>query len=214
MNLLPVGLNVEGRPALVVGGGAVALRKSRMLGRCGAKVLVVSPEVRPEVRKMAAAGRIVWRRRRFSPATTARPGGPALVFACTDDPVINKRIERWAAARGLWVNRADTPKSALHVPAVAQLGGGLQVAIFSGGQSPGYVKYLRKRLERAIGSSVPEELRMLAHLRTLLKKTVDSPARRKRILTRLIETGALARLARRSPRDRKAALKKLAGGQT
>src|SRR3989338_10863615 len=91
MNLLPVGLNVEGRPALVVGGGAVALRKIRMLGRCGAKVLVVSPEVRPEVRKMAAAGRIVWRRRRFSPATTARPGGAAPGFAGPEDALVHKR---------------------------------------------------------------------------------------------------------------------------
>ena len=38
MDFLPVFLNVRERPAVVVGGGAVALRKAELLLRCGARV--------------------------------------------------------------------------------------------------------------------------------------------------------------------------------
>ena len=44
MRYYPLYLDVRDRPCLVVGGGAVATRKTRTLLKAGAQVVVVSPE--------------------------------------------------------------------------------------------------------------------------------------------------------------------------
>ena len=49
MEFLPISWRLQGKSALLVGGGEVALRKGRLLHRSGAKVNVVAPEVCAEL---------------------------------------------------------------------------------------------------------------------------------------------------------------------
>lgn len=207
MEWLPVGLKLSGKRILVVGGGAVALRKIRLLLRCRARVMMVSPDARPELRRLAAARKIVWKKRPYAADVTKSGSGGGLVFVCTDSDETNSRIAREAEEAGLWVNRADCPEgSTAHLPAIAQLGH-LTVAIFSGGRSPAYVKYLRKRIEKILGPTVGVELGLLAEIRKTLQEKVPSQARRKRILTRLIEDRSLETIAGEPKRRREAALR-------
>ena len=60
-----VGLDVAGRPCLVIGGGGEALDKTRRLLGAHADVLVVAPELHPELAELHAAGSIDWRQRRY-----------------------------------------------------------------------------------------------------------------------------------------------------
>ena len=45
MDVLPIFLNIQDKPCLVVGGGSVALRKAELLLNAGATVKVVAPEI-------------------------------------------------------------------------------------------------------------------------------------------------------------------------
>src|SRR2546423_260656 len=92
---LPICLNLEGRRALVVGGGAVGTQKVRDFTGCGAVVTVVSPEVSDYIREEAEAGRITLKQRRYQPGDAA---GAFLVVVATDDPVANARIYEEASA--------------------------------------------------------------------------------------------------------------------
>ena len=74
----PVNLRLEGRPVLLVGGGAVALEKLQELVAAGAVVTVVAPEVRGDVAELAAEVR----RRPFEAGDTA---GFRLVVVATGD---------------------------------------------------------------------------------------------------------------------------------
>ena len=49
MEFLPISWRLQGKSALLVGGGEVALRKGRLLHRSGAQVNVVAPEVCAEL---------------------------------------------------------------------------------------------------------------------------------------------------------------------
>ena len=64
----PVYLHLEGRPVLIVGGGVVAIEKLNSLIPSGAKITVVSPEVRSEVLEWHQAGVISWVQREFQPS--------------------------------------------------------------------------------------------------------------------------------------------------
>ena len=50
-------LSMAGRRAVVVGGGEVALRRVRGLLDADANVVVIAPEVRPELAALAEIGR-------------------------------------------------------------------------------------------------------------------------------------------------------------
>ena len=58
MDFLPVFLNVRERPAVVVGGGAIALRKAELLFRCGARITLVAPQLTVDFAALLASGRV------------------------------------------------------------------------------------------------------------------------------------------------------------
>src|ERR671925_640637 len=114
--LYPVGLIVEGRRVLVVGGGKVAADKVRNLVACGADVHVVAIEIGDEVRALGV--QCDERAYRRGEAADYR-----LVIAATDDPSVNAAVHDDAEAAGVWVNAADDPANCTFtLPAVLRRG--------------------------------------------------------------------------------------------
>ena len=66
MNYLPVFFDLKGQKVLVVGGGAVALRKVSLLERTGALITLVAPQIAPELIERAASGMLQFEFREFS----------------------------------------------------------------------------------------------------------------------------------------------------
>ena len=98
----PLMLDVTGRLVVIVGGGAVAVRKVKGLLAAGAsRVRVVSPAFHDEMPDAAGAERV------YGTYDPAHLDGASLVFAVTDLPKVNERVARDAMERGIWVNRGD-----------------------------------------------------------------------------------------------------------
>ncbi len=125
----PLGLLLDGRKVLVVGGGAVATRRTPALLNAGADVLLVAPEVSPALHGLAEAGRLRWLARRFEPADL---DDAWLVQVAVDDPVAAAQVSDEALRRRIFCVRADdrtqasawTPAVTRHGPVtVAVLGG-------------------------------------------------------------------------------------------
>jgi len=55
MKYLPLFHNLRGSRVLVVGGGEIALRKSRLLADAGALLRVVAPEIETQLRELVVA---------------------------------------------------------------------------------------------------------------------------------------------------------------
>src|SRR5262245_62177907 len=106
MPLFPLFVELEGRPCVVFGGGAVAERKVLALLEAGAVVTVVSPALAPPLAALASAGRIAHVPRCYAAGDLA---GAALAFAATDDGSVNAEVAAEGRARGVWVNAADDP---------------------------------------------------------------------------------------------------------
>ena len=66
MKYLPVGLNIQNKRCVVVGGGAIGTRKVENLLRAGASVHLVSPEASDRAVELARAGKITWTREPLS----------------------------------------------------------------------------------------------------------------------------------------------------
>jgi uroporphyrin-III C-methyltransferase/precorrin-2 dehydrogenase/sirohydrochlorin ferrochelatase len=138
----PVFLSLDGRKAVVVGGGNVALRRTRALLDAGATVTVVAPEVHDDL----AALDVDVARRAFSPADL---DGAWLVLACADDPQVNAVVAAAAEERRIWCSRADDAvSSAAWVPAAAIVDD-VHVAVTAGGD-PRRAMALRDAAARAL----------------------------------------------------------------
>ena len=82
----PLMLDLEGRPCLVVGGGAVATRKVLGLLGSGARVTIVSPALSAPLAQLAAVGSVRWAEGRYASLARADDGRPwAFVVAATDE---------------------------------------------------------------------------------------------------------------------------------
>jgi len=143
MAYYPVCLEMAGRPCLVVGGGTVAERKVNGLLEAGARVTVVSPSATERLLEWARAGRICLTLRDYEADDLA---GHSIVFAGTDDGLINAEVARDARAAGALINAADDPAHCDFIlPAVLRRGE-ITVAVSTGGASPALARAVRDEL--------------------------------------------------------------------
>jgi uroporphyrin-III C-methyltransferase/precorrin-2 dehydrogenase/sirohydrochlorin ferrochelatase len=149
--LLPLFLKLDGRAALVVGGGAMAAVRVRQLVEAGARVTVVAPEVRAEIARDAA----VVRRRPFAPADL--DGAWLAVAAAT--PEVNRAVAAAAEERRIFVNAVDDPSAASAYTAGVVRRGAATVAVSTDGRAPALAGLLRE----ALAAHLPAELEAWVH---------------------------------------------------
>ena len=124
-----LGLRLNGRRVVVVGGGAVATRRIPVLLDAGADIVLVSPAVTASLEDLAAGGRIRWEPRRYADGDCA---GAWLVCACTDDAAVNAAVAAEAERERTWSVRADDAQaSAAWTPASGRADR-VQVGVLSG----------------------------------------------------------------------------------
>jgi uroporphyrin-III C-methyltransferase/precorrin-2 dehydrogenase/sirohydrochlorin ferrochelatase len=151
MTLLPIFLKLDGRPGLLLGAGTVALEKIGSLLKTGVKLRVIAPQARPEVRQLAAEGKLEWIEREFAPSDL---DGNFIVIAATDVPAVNASVYREAVARGIACNSVDDiPNCDFFFGSVVSRGD-LQIAISTAGESPA----VAQRLRREIDEQLPQDL--------------------------------------------------------
>ena len=166
MALFPLFVELDGRPCVVIGGGAVAERKVAALLDAGAVVTVVSPALSPALAGLVADGRIAHVARGY---TSGDLIGVALAFAATDDGAINADVAHEGRLRGVWVNAADDPAHCDAIlPAVVRRGG-VTVAVSTGGASPALARAVRERLERALPQAYGPLVEIAAETRRELR---------------------------------------------
>ena len=94
----PLFIDLNGRRAVVVGGGAIACRRAGVLKAFGAQVTLVAPEWKEPI---AGAS---WPKR---PCESGGWAGAVLAVAATDDRAVNRRVGEEARALGIPVSVAD-----------------------------------------------------------------------------------------------------------
>ena len=165
-------LRLEGRAALVAGGGAVAHRKVAGLLAAGAAVTVVAPKLSPPLAALAADGSITWLAQLATAEVFASLPRALLVFCATDDRAANAAFGKAAKEAGALVNDATTPELCDFFLPAALRDGDLLVTVSTGGASPALARTLKKRL----AAQARENNRsMEAEARAILTSAVRKP---------------------------------------
>lgn len=186
----PLFLDLHGRLAVVVGGGAVAERKIESLVRHGARVVAVAPEASQAIRDLAGRGDIEWRARPFVPQDLE---GALMAFASTDDSTVNAMVAGACRSRGILVNVADDPGLCdFLVPAIVD-SGSIRLAVSTGGRSPALARRLRADLEARIGPAYGQLNDLLGALRepAILSPALPADDDRRRFFESILDSGIL-----------------------
>ncbi len=191
MSDYPICLDIRDRACLVVGGGAVAGRKVRGLLDRGARVRVISPAIRPELKALVQNSRIQWEAR---PYRSGDAQGVFLAFAATDQPEVNQEVACDARAHGVLCNLADNRENSdFTLPAVVRQGP-LQVAISTAGTSPGLARRIRKELQGRFGPEYRRFLTLMGRIRHRLLERETDPQGHKTLFDRLLDSELLERI--------------------
>jgi precorrin-2 dehydrogenase/sirohydrochlorin ferrochelatase len=179
MGFIPIFLQVEAKPCLVIGGGEVAARKARALAAAGASVTVISPQVTPALAAAAQAARISLLRRAYREGDMA---GHHLVYSATNDPELNRHLFEEARRLNILINVADVPDYCSFIAPSVIRRGRLQVAISTAGASPALARNLRERMETWLGEELEVLLEVMAGARDWLKgHEADGAARARKL---------------------------------
>ena len=149
--MLPVVIDLAGRPVTVVGAGAVASRKVAQLLEVGAVVTVIAEELRAALPEGVRTIRL----ERYASGDLA---GAFLVVAATGDHVVDDAIVLEAAARGQLLNVVDDPTRSNFFFTAVHRDGDVVVSVSTSGASPALASWLRDR----IATNLPEGLGALA----------------------------------------------------
>lgn len=166
MEFLPLFHKLRDSQVLVVGGGEIALRKSRLLADAGAVLRVVAPAIDPQLAELVrgSGGQMLDRGYMQSDLD-----GCQLVIAATDDEPLNAQVSADARARCVPVNVVDSPALCTVIfPAIVDRSP-LVVAVSSGGDAPVLARLIRAKLETWIPSTYGELANLAARFRQKVK---------------------------------------------
>lgn len=175
-------LRLDGKKAVVVGGGRVAERKVTGLLGTGAQISVISPEVTDVLRTLAIQGTINWHSRQFDKTDLK---GAFMIFATTNDSQLNQLVKQAAAPHQLIAIADDPEGSDFHVPAHVQRGR-LSIAVSTGGASPILAKKIRGQLEEQFDLSYEEYLEFLFSKRQWILQEIKDISLKNKLLTELV----------------------------
>lgn len=170
----PVFLDLKGRRCLVVGGGSVAERKTRMLLEHNALVTVISPALNQGLQQLAEQGAIQVVPRNFQ-SNDLR--GAFLAIAATDDPITNAAVSDKGRKQRILINVVDDPKvSDFIVPSIVRRGD-ITIAISTAGKSPALARKIRTELDAILPAQYARLLSLVSDVREELAQrqiSVDS----------------------------------------
>ncbi|CAA0119458.1 Siroheme synthase [BD1-7 clade bacterium] len=184
MKYLPLFFDISGRHCLIVGGGAIALRKAKLIAKAGGQINVVAPDILPELTQLAEQSLGSCQFRAYQSTDLADQN---IVVAATNIPDINAAIADDCHARQLPVNVVDNAALCSFVlPSVIDRDP-ITIAVSSGGASPVLTRMLRSRIESLIPSAYGRLATFVGHMRETVKSTFATEGERRRFWESVLE---------------------------
>ena len=167
----PAMLNLNGKRCAVIGGGKVALRKTRTLVAAGANVTVIAPAADENLTALAADGKIKLVLRGYESGDVSNC---FLVVAATDSAALNRQI---AAEAPCLVNVVTEPELGNFSVPAQSTSGRLSFTAFGGGL-PAYTALLARDIAKTYGDDFAEFAEFLHEARTRLQQLDLTPKER------------------------------------
>jgi len=126
-NFMPIAIDVSGKKILLVGGGKFAQHKIILLKRFTNNIIIVGSNISEEIKNSG----LPYNEENYNKKHLE---GIYIVYACTNDRELNRRIRDDAHEQGVIVNVADDPDLCDFVSPAIYLEDNMAVAVSSNGK--------------------------------------------------------------------------------
>lgn len=188
MEFLPLFHNLQDRRCVIVGGGAIALRKIRPLLEAGANIDLIAPDISSAIQQLAATPYTDEERNQIEkyPLTLHQRvfnnddlSGAVLVIAATNIRLLNQQISSQAQKLNIPVNVVDQPEFCTVIfPAIVDRSP-IEIAISSSGKAPVLTRMLRTHLESTIPTGYGKLAELAGRYRQQVKAKISDSLGRK-----------------------------------
>lgn len=179
MAYFPFYIDIEKKNILVVGGGAVALRKVEKLLPFNPVITVVSPEICNEIVKLG----VKTVKRVFADSDL---DGVFCVISATNNSQVNEHIYRLCSEKNIPVNTVDDKERCTFIFPALVKENGITAGITTSGKSPVYAKYVKEQLIQLLENINADTVEVLWKYRAAIKASINNEEERKEIFTRLL----------------------------
>jgi len=182
-----VDLNLRNKTAIVIGGGNEAQKRVNSLLNQECEILVISDSINSQISKLAKSNKIKIRKQKIIDTTFIAKLKPDIVITTTNDKKLNQKIIKVAKKKNILAYSSDNPEeSDFANPAIIDFENIIQIAIFTGGQSPAMSKKLRIKSEilfkKIITKQDISQIKVQKIARNIAKEIIPTQIERKAYL--------------------------------
>ena len=182
MSYFPMMVKLDGKKALIIGGGEEGKKKTQILHDFGAEITLISKDAQKEAIELTSR----YEEREFMDSDITE-GDYDLIVASTDDRELNKRISALANERRIPVNVVDDEELCSFIfPAIVK-DKDVICAVSSGGKSPYITQYIKALLNKVLPKDIGDINDRMGEYRKQAKKEIADAAERRKFLRSRLE---------------------------
>jgi len=182
-----VDLNIQGKTIIVVGGGKEAQKRINSLLKQDCEIIVISDMINAEITKLLKTKKIKFEKQKIQDIKFISKFKPSLIITATNDKKMNRKIIEAAKRKKIIVYSSDNPEySDFSNPAIIDFENIIQIAIFTGGQSPIMSKRIKDRSEAIFKKIISKEditqIKIQKIARKMAKEIIPTQTQRREYL--------------------------------
>ena len=186
-----INLNLENKKIIVIGGGSEAEKRIKSLLNEKCEIIVISDSINGSISKLVKTKQVKLKKQKIENMKFISELKPSLIITTTNDKKINQKIINYAKKKKIIAYSSDNPEdSDFSNAAIIDFEKMIQVAIFTGGRSPGMSKKIKLKAEKVLKKIISKEdiaqIKIQKISRKLAKETIPTQSERKEYLQNIM----------------------------
>ena len=194
-----INLNLENKKIIVIGGGSEAEKRIKSLLNEKCEIIVISDSINGSISKLVKTKQVKLKKQKIENMKFFSELKPSLIITTTNDKKINQKIINYAKKKKIIAYSSDNPEdSDFSNAAIIDFEKMIQIAIFTGGQSPAMSKKIKTKAENALKKVILKEdiiqIKIQKNSRKLAKEIILTQLERKECLRSIMNDNHIDQL--------------------
>ena len=194
-----INLNLENKKIIVIGGGSEAEKRIKSLLNEKCEIIVISDSINEAISKLVKTKQVKLKKQKIENMKFISELKPSLIITTTNDKKINQKIINYAKKKKIIVYSSDNPEdSDFSNASIIDFEKMIQIAIFTGGQSPVMSKKIKSKAENVLKKVISKEdiiqIKIQKISRKLAKEIIPTQLQRKECLKSIMNDNHIDQL--------------------
>jgi precorrin-2 dehydrogenase / sirohydrochlorin ferrochelatase len=194
-----INLNLENKKIIVIGGGNEAEKRIKSLLNEKCEIIIISDSINETISKLVKTKQVKLKKQKIENMKFISELKPNLIITTTNDKKINQKIINFSKKKKIIAYSSDNPEdSDFSNAAIIDFEKMIQIAIFTGGQSPVMSKKIKSKAENVLKKVISKEdivqIKIQKISRKLAKEIIPTQLERKECLKSIMNDNHIDQL--------------------